>query len=216
MNARIPVFVVAGLLSAVPAAAAPIRTLANLVDVTFYEATFGVTAHAFAPNSSALLNRLANPLSDGNNDFFNFPTEDYDVFYSRGDGTPDADGSFITIEAIWQGGAATGSMNITGVLLNFSAGPPVLFNFVHSFVMGSSCPTGCIAGSELLAVDGDLSFGTIPRFGGTNPGDPNERMRLTIGIRGISQDDPPAVPEPATLLLIGAGLSGAAVRLRRR
>lgn len=102
--------------------------------------------------------------------------------------------------------------------LSFSTGPNRLADYVTSFQFGSVCDNtlgiGCVTGSEANAVDGDLSFGTIPRFGATNPNDPNERMQLTVGFRGIS-DVTASVPEPASLALLGLGLAIGAVMRRR-
>jgi hypothetical protein len=205
-------------LVATAAGAAPIRTLPNLVDISFYESTFAVTPNPFLPGSPALLTRLADPLSDTNNDFFYFPQEDYDVYYSTSNGTQDVDGSFLTIDAVWRGDVNTfnGSMNITGVQLNFSSGPSLLADSVSFFQMGSSCPLGCTPGSEALAVDGDLSFGTIPRFGGTSSTNLNERLRLTVGFSGISGDPSTTVPEPSSLLLLGTGIVATLRRRRSR
>lgn len=42
-------------------------------------------------------------------------------------------------------------------------------------------PSGCQPSSAALAVDGDLSYSTIPRLGATDPNDPTDRIRLTLG-----------------------------------
>ena len=70
-----------------------------------------------------MLNRLLNPLGSLNQDFTFFATENYDVFYSGANGTPHINGSFLTIEGIWQADPRFGGMNITGVELAFSVGP---------------------------------------------------------------------------------------------
>ena len=209
------------ILAAVPgkAFATSIAALPGLTGITFYEATFGIVPVTYAPTAPQLLNRLTGALTDTNNDFSFFSNEDYDVFYSDAAGNPLASGGYLTIEAVWRQpspGFGGGSMNIAGIQLSFSGSPSILANIVSSFVFGSQCAGGgCIAGSEGLAVDADLN--TFPRFGGTDPAAGSlERMRLTVGFSGISDANPTAVPEPSTMLLVGLGLAGMAVRLRRK
>lgn len=116
----------------------------------------------------------------------------------------------MTIEGVLTPGVLGGGMNITGVWLNFSNGASPLADFVSSFQ--AVCDFGgCVTGSELLAVDGDLSFSSIPLLGATlnYPTDPR-RMRLTVGWTGIS------VAEPASFVLAGLGLAGLALRGRRK
>jgi hypothetical protein len=190
------------------ASGAPIRTLPDLVSVTFYEQTFGRSAVVYAPNDAKITARLANPLSDSNRDFSFFTTENYDVFYSDANGVFNLDGAFLTIEGVLT--ASSGGMNINEVELTFGGSSPhtQFGDFVASFVYGSNCGF-CIPGSEANAVDHNL--GTFPRFGATNPNNPNERFRLTIGFNDISQ-----VPETSTVVLVSLGLGGLAVARGRR
>lgn len=205
------------LVSAAAAEAASIRTLPGLLSVTTYEETFTTTPVAFAPNSSQLTTRLADPLGTGNNDFTFFDQEFYDVFYSNADGTPNADGAFVTVEGVWRNQAiALGGMNINEIELNFAGGVNDFADVVSSVVFGSFCnpgnPAQCNPGSEALAVDHDLS--TFPRFGHTSNTDLDDRFRLTVGFNGISDVVAP-VPEPSTILLLGSGIAVLMFRRRR-
>jgi hypothetical protein len=120
-------------------------------------------------------------LNDGSRDFSFTPGENYDVFYSDANGTPDLSGAFLTIEVTWTGNANDGSGNVTGAEL-VVGGQKLLANTVASFRTGSRCvPAGCNPSSVNLAVDGDLTFNTIPRLGATNASDPADRIRLTLG-----------------------------------
>ncbi|MDX2150791.1 MAG: PEP-CTERM sorting domain-containing protein [Bryobacteraceae bacterium] len=194
--------------------AAPLRSTPNLQSVTIFEATFGVVGTTYAPAAPQITARLPDPLSGSNFDFSFAAGEYYDVFYSNADGSPNIDGAFLTVEGVWPPpGANSGGFNIAEVRLNFPGGVFDGADFVASFQFGSVCTPGptCIAGSEATIVDGNL--GTFPRFGFTNASNPNERFRATVGFTGIS--DISEVPEPATGLLLGAGLVAAALVRRR-
>jgi hypothetical protein len=194
------------LLTGSAAMAAPIRTLADLESVTIYEITFGTTPNTYAPDAAQLLNRSADPLGAGNNDFTFVANEYYDVFYSDSDGTPNPYGAFLTIEGVWRSNGGPGGMNVNEVELTFGgASPHTQFgDFVSDFEYGTGNVT---AGSESTAVDHDL--GTFPRFGNTSTTDLNDRFRLTIGFDGIS------VPEPRIALLLAAAFGYALVRRTR-
>jgi hypothetical protein len=172
------------LLTAVAASPAmaqsPLRTLPGLTDVAVYEVTSTVTRNAFAPNSTELATRRS-VLNDSSRDFSHYAGENYDVYFSDSDGTPNLSGEFLTIEATWTGSQNDGSMNVTGAEL-FVNGQRLLANTVASYRLGGRCvPSACVASSVTRAVDGDLTFGTIPRMGATDPNNPADRMRLTLG-----------------------------------
>jgi len=164
-----------------PAAAqSPLRTLPGLTEVAIYEATASVTRNAFAPGSAQLATRVQ-VLNDGSRDFSHYAGENYDVYFSDAQGAPDQNGAFLTIEATWTGSQTDGSMNVTGAEL-FIGGQRLLANTVVGYRLGSRCVgSACNANTRLLAVDGDLTFTTIPRMGATNPADPADRIRLTLG-----------------------------------
>jgi len=189
------------------ARSAPLRTLADLQLVRVYEITFSTNATDFAPGSSEITTRLANPLSATNRDISFFAEEYYDVFFSDSDGTPNVDGAYLTIEGVWRSAGGPGGMNINELELVFGGANPhsQFADFVASFVYGTG---NVIAGSEALAVDHNL--GTFPRFGNTSTTDLNDRFRLTVGWNGIS------VPEPSLAMLGLAGALGLLARGRPR
>jgi hypothetical protein len=194
------------------ASAAPIRTLPGLLSVTIYEETFATTPNTYAPNSSQLTTRLADPLSAVNNDFSFFADEYYDVFYSDANGAFNINGAYVTIEGVWRNhGIGLGGMNINEVQLNFVGPVNDFADFVSSFVFGTCAFGGCIAGSEALAVDQNL--GTFPRFGHTSNVDLNDRFRLTVGFNDISTSE---VPLPGAVLLFASGLAGLGLLRWRR
>ena len=198
------------------AMAVPIRTLPDLVSVTFYEVTFGTVPVPFVPNAPQLTTRIP-ALTDSNRDFSFFSLENYDVFYSDADGTLNVDGAFLTVEGVWQAAPpfGGGSCNIAEGELTFGGpNPHAQFgDFVASFAFGGICdPATCIVSSVPLAVDHNL--GTFPRMGHTSPLERDDRFRLIIGFNGISDVAP--VPEPSTWLSLALGVAGLAVLRRKR
>jgi len=190
------------------ASASPIQSLPNLQTITIYEQTGSVFPHVYAPTDPALLTRLPDPLSASNNDFSTTSAEYYDVFYSNADGTFNANGAYLTIQARFDAPptlpAGGGGLNINEVQLNYQGGTNEFANVVTSFVTEGF---GAIAGSQAFAVDGDLA--TYTTLGSTDPSNPTDRLSLTVGFAST-------VPEPSTLLLIGMGLLGLAGWRRAR
>lgn len=187
------------LLTTSAAQAVPIASLPGLNSIVFWERSGGIApvAKNFLAGDARLTTRLADPLSTTNNDFTGFgPLEQYDVFYSDADGTLNANGAFVSIEAIFN--AADSALNIARVDLVFSAAPVEFASSVASFVAGPLV----VAGSELNAIDGDLS--THSFLGNTATGGPT-RLRLTLGFESTAVAP---IPIPATLPLLLAGLGG--------
>lgn len=158
----------------------PLRTIPGLTEIAVYESTSTVTRTAYAPAATQLLSRQP-VLNNASRDFSFAAGENYDVFYSDASGAPDQNGAFLTIEATWTGNQTDGSMNITGAEIVVS-GQRVLATTVVSFRLGGRCvPSACDATTVSRAVDGDITFGTIPRMGATDANDAADRIRLTLG-----------------------------------
>ena len=186
-------------MAATTLSAAPIRGVAGLTGITFYEATSGNTAFTFLPNSTTMTTRLVN-ISSLTQDFTGAPTEFYDVFYSDSNGAFNIDGEFITIEGIY---STSGSgFNIAEVELLFGANPSVFASSVASFVPGGS---NFIAGNVNNIIDGNLNTSTAMGL------EDESRMRVTIGFD--IQSSP--VPEPSSMALLGLGIA-AVVGIRAR
>ena len=84
--------------SATPALAqSPLRTIAGLTEIAIYESTSTRTRTAFAAASAELANRHT-VLNNSSRDFSYAAGENYDVFYSDANGTPNLSGAFLTIE----------------------------------------------------------------------------------------------------------------------
>ena len=103
MNLLRCLLVVVGCLAwTLPAQAVPIMDLPDLDSITIYERSTagGPDPYVFAPASSEILQRRADPLSAANSDFVGTPGEFYDVFYSDADGTANTLGEYdIKLEA---------------------------------------------------------------------------------------------------------------------
>ena len=187
------------LATAAVSAASPIVNLPNLNSVTFYEGTSGLFAHPFNANDPVLSAQRSGNLTASNDDFHGLTNENYDVFYSNADGTFNALGAYLSIEATYTGSGA--GLNISAVQLNYAGGINELANVVTSFVSS----TGYVPGSELNAVDGN--FNTFTALGHTAASD---RMRVTVGFQSS------AAPEPASYLLLGSSLVALGFLRRRK
>jgi hypothetical protein len=157
--------------------ATPLSQKANLASITLFERTGGSAPdpYTFGVASTTLLGRLSDPLTGSNSDFSTAASEFYDVYYSNGDGTPNANGAFLTIEALYDGTAPTnGGLNVAGARLNFSDGSTRAATGVASFLRlgGNSDPDRVPS-----AVDATLSTHTSMgnTFGQSG------RLRLTLG-----------------------------------
>ena len=192
--------------------ATPVRSIPNLVSITFFERSGGdaPTPFTFLVNSSQLTNRLAT-LNSTNQDFAGVATEFYDVFYSNADGQFNLNGEYLTIEGVFgktlAADGAGGGLNLAEIRLNFSGTATEFGNFV-----ASSLPLGdnAIPASVGNAIDGDLLTHTTM---GNTVGTP-QRLLVTLGF--LSSSGPPPVPEPSALVLLAAGALALIPVVRRR
>ena len=188
---------------AAPAQALPIRDVPGLTAVQVFETTGINRPIELFPAQSPINSRLTGRLSGGNSDFSSPASEFYDVFYSDADGTFNANGAFLTIEAVFDNPSSPtdGGMNIAGARLLTSGGFEYA-SFVSSFVA---------LGQSALPSTVDNALGDTPgttTFLGDTVGEPDDvRLRLTLG---FDSTRPPttSLPEPASLPLLGGGLLG--------
>jgi len=185
--------------------AAVISTLPGLTNIRFYEVTSVVNQFTFAPGSSAMNTRLAGNLTGVNNDFTGAPNEYYDVFYSNSDGTFNANGQFITIEATYNGPGA--GLNISEVELLFSGPSPLANNFATGVI--SHVGLGISFNPASLLNIGDNNTNTTTLMGN---GEPSDRMRITVA---FAEPQTSGVPEPSTYAIVGIALAGMALKRRR-
>ena len=200
------------LLTASPAFAifTPIASLSGINGIRFYEQTGAVLQQVnFTPGSTQMNTQLVGNLTTLNKDFNGSGGEFYDVFFSNIDGTFNASGHYITIEATHSNESGS-SLNIGEVQLLFSGASPLSNDFstgVVSYVPG----TFNFVLSSLSNI-GDNNVNTFTQIGLTDL--PAERMRITVSFANTTTT---GTPEPATLSCVGLALLGlGAVGARRR
>ncbi len=181
-----------GLTIAVPRNLGVLLPLRQLPDLQRIDVVLPGRSSSFAVDSPLLLARLVDPLSFPTPDFIGSdPTEKGDIFYSDADGTPNPDGSFVTLESVYTKTApALGGLNVSEVQLKFSARTESA-NAVTSFVaMGDNAESSTVP----KAADGFVA--TYAVLGNTNGGDAFARLRITLGFAA-------ATPKPDLQVSIG-------------
>ena len=192
--------------------AIPVRDIANLESITFWERTGGSspTAYTYGVTSSQLTTQLTGTLGTSNNDIVGVPGHEfYDVFFSDADGTFNTEGEYLTIEGVYDRELPEygGGLNLAEIALNFTSEPVEYGNWVASFIaLGNNALPETVG----FAIDGDLQTHTTM---GNTIGQ-SERLRITLGFE--SSSGPAPVPEPATIILLGTGLLGLVGASRRK
>ncbi len=217
ISTRFVCCLISGLWIASTAHAVPVRSIADLDSISFFERTGGTgpIEYNFLKNGSELTTLLADPLSLTNNDISGATTEYYDVYYSDLDGAFNLDGEFLTISGVFErtlsGDGAGGGLNLAEIALNFSSGPVEYGNYVASFFAAGD---NAIPENVGRSIDGDLLTHTT--MGNTTGTD--QRLRVTLGFLSSSGPPPSVIPIPATLPLLGAGIfcMGLFARRKRR
>jgi hypothetical protein len=154
----------------------PIRTRSGLQSLSFLEQSGPVQTITLSSGSAQLTAKLTGNLGPANRDFEGVPgAEFYDVFYSDWDGTPNPNGAFITVEAVWERQLpAGGGLNIAKVLLNTTTGSLAADSVVSFVGLGNNF----LPLSVINAVDGNSSTSTAL---GNTSGQSGKRLRITLG-----------------------------------
>ncbi|MCK5831426.1 MAG: LamG domain-containing protein [Methylococcales bacterium] len=151
----------------------PIRDLKCLKSISIWEATGGVSEIVFS-KADPKWNVETGAITSSNSDIqTNASSENYDIFYSNADSTPNLNGEFITIQGTNPQTAGGGALNIAAVGLNLSTGSTKYATYVTHFAVygGNSIP------NDVPNIIGN-DFTTFTTMGSTVD---NQRLSVTVG-----------------------------------
>lgn len=188
------------------AQAASLAAIPGLQQVRVWEVTSTWTEASFAAGDARLTQRLGgSSLTAASRDFGFFAgDENYDLFYSDANGSPNPSGGYLTIEA--NCGVPYNCHNIDAVALKIS-GVDHYATAVTHFTFGNAPNTPGSQLNILGPVDGSFTG-----LGDTIGLPADARLSVTVGFDSV----PAAVPEPQTWALMALGMAGLGLRARRR
>jgi PEP-CTERM motif len=201
-----PTLFTLALSAAASLAHAGITDMPGFQGVRVWEATYYLQAADFNADDPRLVNTLPGAaLSFAGRDFGFFAgNENYDLYFSNADGSLNAHGSYLTIDGNCD--VPYGCFNISEVALKVNGAYQTATGVVRA-VYGR--PGSFAPGSAAYVADGSLY--TTSNLGDTMGDYPNGRMSVTVSFDGV-----PAVPEPSTWALFGAGLLAVGRLARQR
>lgn len=188
-------------------AQAAIITTPGLTTVRVWEVTGGPSQYNFPSAGTAMTTKLGvGTLSAGTNDFSGLANENYDVFYSDANGAFNANGNYVTVEAIYPNANGGGGLNLAAVDLVIGSGT------LRADVLSSWVGLGpnFVPGSVVNAVDADTPVPTTITTMGSTVVPPAAHLRVTVTWSKLG------IPEPSSCLLAVCGLAGVLGTARRR
>lgn len=185
---------------------AAIISTPGLTTVQVWEVTGVPGQYNFPSAGTAMTTKLGvGTLSASTNDFSGLGNENYDVFYSDANGAFNANGNYVTVEAIYPNANGGGGLNLAAVDLVIGS------STLRADVLASWVGLGpnYVAGSEVLSVDPDAPIPATFTTMGSTIVPPVAHLRVTVTWSKL-------VPEPSSCLLAVCGLAGVLSTGRRR